>query len=159
MLQTLDAGANLATFHGTLRNHEKHIKNGHHESHIKHDHPLACDLWDCANVVLLSSCLARSFLSKRFIQTFPPGVPVDVSFLLLHLFRALHEGTLVHFYLSTFLFSGRSGSLRAPFGPISDPNFRSQNYPRPSPPQRGPSSRREPRRPEGPRRGGHGRTN
>ena len=36
-----------------------------------------------------------SFLSKRFIQTFPPGVPVDVSFLLLHLFRALHEGTLV----------------------------------------------------------------
>ena len=75
--------------------HESHIKNGHHESHIKHDHPLACDLWDCSNVVLLSSCLARSFLSKRFIQTFPPGVPVDVSFLLLHLFRALHEGTLV----------------------------------------------------------------
>ena len=87
--------ANLATFHGTLRNHEKHIRNGHHESHIKHDHPLACDLWDCSNVVLLSSCLARSFLSKRFIQTFPPGVPVDVSFLSLHLFRALHEGTRV----------------------------------------------------------------
>ena len=86
---------NSATFHGTLRNHEKHIRNGHHESHIKHDHPLACDLWDCSNVVLLSSCLAKSFLSKRFIQTFPPGVPVDVSFLLLHLFRALHEGTLV----------------------------------------------------------------
>ena len=75
--------------------HESHIKNGHHESHIKHDHPLACDLWDCSNLVLLSSCLAMSFLSKRFIQTFPPGVPVDVSFLLLHLFRALHEGTLV----------------------------------------------------------------
>ena len=36
-----------------------------------------------------------SFLSKRFIQTFPPGVPVGVSFLLLHLLRALHEGTLV----------------------------------------------------------------
>ena len=49
----------------------------------------------CSNLVLLSSCLAMSFLSKRFIQTFPPGVPVDVSFLLLHLFRALHEGTLV----------------------------------------------------------------
>ena len=75
--------------------HESHIKNGHHESHIKHDHPLACDLWDCSNLVLLSSCLAMSFLSKRFIQTFPPGVPVDVSFLSLHLFRALHEGTLV----------------------------------------------------------------
>ena len=76
-------------------NHESHIKNGHHESHIKHDHPLACDLWDCYNLVLLSSCLAMSFLSKRFIQTFPPSVPVDVSFLLLHLFRALHEGTLL----------------------------------------------------------------
>ena len=74
---------------------ESHIKNGHHESHIKHDHPLACDLWDCSNLVFLSSCIAMSFLSKRFIQTFPPGVTVDVSFLLLHLFRALHEGTLV----------------------------------------------------------------
>ena len=34
--------------------HESHIKNGHHESHIKHDHPLACDLWDCSNLVPVS---------------------------------------------------------------------------------------------------------
>ena len=71
------------------------VASCNHESHIKHDDPLACDLWGCSNVVLLPSCLAMSFLSKRFIQRFPTGVPVDVSFLSLHLFRALHEGTLI----------------------------------------------------------------
>ena len=61
-------------------------------------------------------------------------------------------------------FGLRSGSVRADFGPkFSEPkiqNFKNFQFVRPSPPRRGPSSRpAEPRRPEGPRRGGDGRTN
>ena len=58
----------------------------------------------------------------------------------------------------------RSGSVRVNFGPkFSEPkilNFKNFQFVRPSPPRRGPSSRpAEPRRPEGPRGGGDGRTN